>query len=97
MITQYLTFKISQHCGVNNIYYRGNSMRLYEFVDNWGVYGKPAPERIKTDGTQSPLTFQGNNEWQEDPDFFHKWFSRPYLTNGKNTNYMLPIKSQDSR
>jgi hypothetical protein len=69
-------------------------MRLWEFVDNYGVYGKPAPNRVKIDGTQSPLTFQGDKDWENNPDFADKWFSRPFLTSGPKGNYMLPIKKK---
>jgi hypothetical protein len=85
--------KLRLHIGLNNS--NGDHvMRLWEFAgDKWGVYGKP-PKRTKTDGTQSPLTFQGDAKWQNDKDFAHKWFSRPFLTNGPRGNYMLPVKKQ---
>jgi len=67
-------------------------MRIRDINDRWGVYGKKAPRRTKTDGTQSPLTFQGNERWENEPDFAKKWFSRPYLTNGPKGNHMLPIR-----
>jgi len=79
---------------LNNSISGGITVRLWEFTDRWGVYGKPAPHRTKVDGTQSPLTFQGDAEWRDDPDFMHKWFSRPYLTKGVRGNHMLPIKKK---
>lgn len=33
-------------------------------------------------GNMSPLTHQGSKSWQNEEDFFKKWFSLPYLTNG---------------
>lgn len=33
-------------------------------------------------GNMSPLTYQGDASWRNEKDFFKKWFSRPYLTNG---------------
>lgn len=67
-------------------------MRAWEISDKWGVYGAPKHQSPNTDGSQSPLTFQGNADWTNEPDFMKKWFSRPYLTNGVKGNYMLPIK-----
>ena len=69
-------------------------MRIWEITDKWGVYGGPAPDRTKTDGSQSPLTYPGTKEWQDEKDYMRKWFSRPYLTNGPKGNYMLPIKKR---
>lgn len=34
------------------------------------------------DGRNSPLTYQGTKKWQNEKDFFKKWFSRPFLTGG---------------
>lgn len=33
-------------------------------------------------GNMSPLTYQGNAAWHNEKDFFKKWFSLPYMTNG---------------
>lgn len=33
-------------------------------------------------GNMSPLTYQGDASWRNEKDFFKKWFSRPYMTNG---------------
>lgn len=67
-------------------------MRISDLTDKWGVYGKPAPRRTKVDGTQSPLTFQGDKEWENEKDYMKKWFSRPYLTNGPKGNHMLTVR-----
>ncbi len=67
-------------------------MRAWEISDKWGVYGEPPADRSNTDGSKSPLTFQGNTDWTTEPDFMKKWFSLPYMTNGVKGNYMLPIK-----
>lgn len=70
-------------------------MRLHEITDRWGIYGGPAPKRSKTDGSDSPLTFQGTKAWKSEKDYTKKWFSRPYLTNGPKGNYRLPIKGRE--
>lgn len=69
-------------------------MRLWEITDKWGIYGRSAPKRDNMDGTKSPLTDPGTEEWQNEKDFAKKWFSLPYLTNGMSNNYMLPIKKK---
>lgn len=69
-------------------------MRLRELTDKTGVYKKPTAKRENETGSNSPLTFQGDSKWENDKDFSHKWFSRPYLTNGPKGNYMLPIKNK---
>lgn len=69
-------------------------MRLWEITDRWGIYGRSAPKRANMDGTKSPLTDPGTEEWQNEKDFAKKWFSLPYLTNGMSNNYMLPIKKK---
>jgi hypothetical protein len=33
-------------------------------------------------GAMSPLTSAGEKSWQNEKDFFKKWFSLPYMTNG---------------
>ena len=55
---------------------------LFEALDQYGVYAKPAPDRGKIDGTQSPLTYQGDKSWLDNKDNIYTWFKRPYLTNG---------------
>jgi hypothetical protein len=59
-------------------------MRICELLEagRWGVYDGPGDRHGPVDGSQSPLTGQGTKDWQQEPDFFKKWFSRPYLTNG---------------
>ena len=35
-----------------------------------------------SDGNLSPLSYQGDAAWRNEKDFFKKWFSLPYMTNG---------------
>lgn len=65
---------------------------LFEELDKYGVYGKPAPERGKVDGSQSPLTGQGDKSWRKGKKNIYNWFKRPYVTNGPKGNYRLPVK-----
>lgn len=45
---------------------------------------KDEDETGLTEGpNDSPLTFQGTKKWQNEKDFFKKWFSRPFLTHEK--------------
>lgn len=67
-------------------------MKMSDITDKWGIYGKPSRRRPNVDGTKSPLTFQGDEKWLNEPDYAKKWFSRPYLTNGPKGNHMLPIR-----
>lgn len=73
-------------------------MKLYELfeeLDKYGVYGKPS-KRKSTDGSQSPLTYQGDASWKKAKKNIYNWFKRPYLTNGPKGNYMLPVKGKKS-
>ncbi len=72
-------------------------MRAWEISDKWGVYGAPKNSRPNTDGSSSPLTFQGDDKWKNEPDYMKKWFSRPYLTGGVKGNYMLPVKKKKGK
>lgn len=72
-------------------------MRWKDIDVNYGIYPKPSAAAKRSDGSASPLTFQGDKKWQDDPDFMHKWFSRPFLTSKKPGNYMLPIKKKSQR
>jgi hypothetical protein len=67
---------------------------LFEESDEWGVYGKAAPVRVAVDGSQSPLTGQGDASWQRDKNNIFNWFKRPFLTNGSRGNYRLPVKKK---
>lgn len=74
-------------------------MRLYELfeeLDKYGVYGKPAPVP-KSTGNQSPLTGQGDKSWQKSKKNIYAWFLRPFLTNGPKGNYKLPIKKKGNK
>ena len=59
-------------------------MRISELLESgkWGIYDGPGDRHGAVDGSQSPLTFRGTKAWRNEPDFFRKWFTRPYLTNG---------------
>lgn len=72
-------------------------MRAWEISDKWGVYGAPKNDRPNADGSNSPLTFQGDDKWKNEPDYMKKWFSLPYMTNGVKGNYMLPIKKKKGK
>lgn len=37
-------------------------------------------------GAKSLFTDPGDPDWQNEKDFFKKWFSRPFLTNGPAKN-----------
>jgi hypothetical protein len=65
---------------------------LFEELDKHGVYGKAAPVRVSADGSQSPLTGQGDASWKKGKKNIYNWFKRPFLTNGTKGNYMLPVK-----
>lgn len=65
-------------------------------LDRYGIYGKPAPRRKSSDGSQSPLTYQGDASWKRAKNDIFNWFRRPYLTNGPRGNYRLPIKGKKS-
>lgn len=70
---------------------------LFDAIDNYGIYNKPAPKRGKVDGTQSPLTGPGDESWQRAKGNIYNWFKRPYLTNGLKGNYMLPVKKKKAK
>lgn len=70
---------------------------LFEELDKYGIYGKPALNRGKVDGSQSPLTGQGDPSWKTDKHNIYNWFKRPYLTNGPKGNYRLPIKKRRTK
>lgn len=57
-------------------------IELFEDIDRWGIYGGPPPERTTVDGTQSPLTWQGDASWKDAKDDIYSWFKLPFLTNG---------------
>ena len=67
---------------------------LFEELDRYGVYGKAAPQRSTVDGSQSPLTSQGDASWQRGKKSIYNWFKRPFLTNGPKGNHRLPIKKK---
>lgn len=70
---------------------------LFEELDKYGIYGKPASAHSNEDGSSSPLTGQGDSSWLKSKRDIYNWFKRPFLTNGPKNNYRLPIKKRKAK